>query len=631
MIPRTSTTAYSNNAALVLLDYITNSDYGPGWDINTDIDLASFRTAADICGEIVQGTGISAGTLGRTYTPGVTWQQAQTTAGLYDGMTNIPLSGFSGNQFFGSLANAANQFLRRYEFNGSVNTSDDHRDNISTILDVIPGVEFFRSPTGQWKLVVPDANRSAVVQAGMERIDEDDLIGNIAITYTDSTDKLNQLDIRYTNLNKDFAEDSILFPQPGSSLLTAYLAEDNQLELRDTRDVIGINNIYHAISTASNTIAQSRREVYSFSSRPAGFIYEPGDIVRLVDGLANVDVYVKILTTRVNSQLNVEFTAIRFDPADYGWLIDDIEAFEDPGAVLTDVAAPTSVTATYRSATRDVLITWTPSADEDATVNGYTIEARQGTGSWITIANVLAEPQEAIHSLGTEVGNYTYRIRAVTSDGRRSAPSNISGVAAVNNRQDFFQDLRLYFQGDEPPAPFSTTIQFDDSGAPIFTPPTGWTTTVPNTTDAIWIVESAFGARAGASGTVVWGPVTLFRGSSVTTHTLSGGGRLQSRYLLPSSTSAAPLSRSFTITATPTSGSVETATFGGTLPTNTAYGDLVAGSFTFAESADTTNSFTLGPTVFTRGFTSRRWTAVVTHDSGATITIEVEVLPSEIA
>ena len=71
--------------------------------------------------------------------------------------------------------------------------------------------------------------------------------------------------------------------------------------------------------------------------------------------------------------------------------------------------------------------------------------------------------------------------------------------------------------------------------------------------------------------------------------------------------------------------------FSGTLPTNTAYADLVAGSFTFAESADTTNSFTLGPTVFTRGFTSRRWTAVVTHDSGATITIEVEVLPSEIA
>ena len=54
--PRTATTGYSNNSALCLLDYIMDDTYGLGADL-TEIDAASFITAANICDESVTITG----------------------------------------------------------------------------------------------------------------------------------------------------------------------------------------------------------------------------------------------------------------------------------------------------------------------------------------------------------------------------------------------------------------------------------------------------------------------------------------------------------------------------------------------------------------------------------------------
>ena len=50
--PRTSTTAYSSNAALAIRDYLLNTDYGMGVTAN-EIDEQSFEDAADVCDEQV--------------------------------------------------------------------------------------------------------------------------------------------------------------------------------------------------------------------------------------------------------------------------------------------------------------------------------------------------------------------------------------------------------------------------------------------------------------------------------------------------------------------------------------------------------------------------------------------------
>ena len=54
--PRTDTTVFSSNPALVVRDYLTNSDYGLG-ATDAEIDDQSFKDAADICDESVSLSG----------------------------------------------------------------------------------------------------------------------------------------------------------------------------------------------------------------------------------------------------------------------------------------------------------------------------------------------------------------------------------------------------------------------------------------------------------------------------------------------------------------------------------------------------------------------------------------------
>ncbi len=62
--PRTTTTAYSNNAALCIRDYLTNTTYGLG-ATSAEIDDVSFEDAADICDENVN---LAAGGTEKRYT-----------------------------------------------------------------------------------------------------------------------------------------------------------------------------------------------------------------------------------------------------------------------------------------------------------------------------------------------------------------------------------------------------------------------------------------------------------------------------------------------------------------------------------------------------------------------------------
>ena len=455
------------------------------------------------------------------------------------------------------------------------------------------------------------------------------------MSYPDSTDKLNQLDVRYANINKDFAQDTLTFPADGSTALTTLLTEDNQLSLRDTRDVIGVNTVYHAQSVASNIIAQSRREVYDFTTRPAGFIYEPGDVLRLVDDLAGIDVFVKILTTRVNEQLNVEMTAIRFDPDDYGWRIQNIENVDDPTDLVSDPGAPASVTTTYDAPTRSVVITWTPNANEDVTVNGYIVEfSDDSRATWTVIANVLQTPQRAVHTLPTESATAFYRVRSKTSDERRSAATEVAVGLAVNGEQSFFNNFTIYFAGAQPPRPSATTVTWAADGATTFTPPTGWFTDIPDTTDEIWVTEGSSGRRGAGTNTVSWRLPVLFRPATVTAFSLgvSGGAQRSFSYFNSASTTPIPAVITYAVTATPSGGgSSESATFStGTIP-SVAYSALDADSIDLTETLDSTNSFTVGNTEYTLGFLgrSKTWSATVTHDSGAEITLLATVLLPE--
>ena len=385
-----STWTWSNNSVRVLLDYLTNGQYGPDWDLNDDLDLPSFIAAIDIAGEV--------------------------------GQADAPVSGKVHGQ------GDRTRDILRYEFNGTLNTSGSHRENIEAILDTIPGVEFFRDVTGKWKIVLPPRGTVASVQT----IDESNLVGNINISYPETNDRLNEMVIRFPNASKNYAQDTIT--RPTGSLAAQYLTEDNDLVLSASLNSVGINNMYAAANVAQQNIASSRIPSYSFETRPTGFLLEPGDVITLRDPLLGLDEQAVVSSIQVLANLNIKVKAIRYVPTLYDFTSQSAEVIRTRPDFDFTVPAPTNVSAVWDDANRRVNITWTPNANEEAAVIEYDIQAKLGSDpvtSFTSIARTIQSNRLATHVPGSG-GTYNYRVIAITRDNRRSLASAFDTVTVTD-------------------------------------------------------------------------------------------------------------------------------------------------------------------------------------------------------
>ena len=120
--PRTSSTAYSNNPALVIRDYLTDTEYGLGVT-SSEINDTSFTAAANICDEDV--------TL------------------------------------------AAGGTEKRYTFNGVVDTANTPKSNLEQMLTCLAGTLYYSN--GKWSL------KAGAYVTPSVTLDEDDLAGPLQI------------------------------------------------------------------------------------------------------------------------------------------------------------------------------------------------------------------------------------------------------------------------------------------------------------------------------------------------------------------------------------------------------------------------------------------------------------------
>lgn len=80
--PRSTTTSFSSNAALVIYDYLTDINYGLGID-SSEIDLTTFNAAADVCDEAVP---VQAGGTEPRYTINGAFGASQSSKQILEGM-----------------------------------------------------------------------------------------------------------------------------------------------------------------------------------------------------------------------------------------------------------------------------------------------------------------------------------------------------------------------------------------------------------------------------------------------------------------------------------------------------------------------------------------------------------------
>ena len=165
--PRTTTTAWSDNPALCVRDYLTNTRYGRGLS-SSEIDDTSFTSAANYCDELIDLTG--------------------------GGST-----------------------VKRYTCNGLINTETGSINALKAILTSCRGFLVFTS--GQYKLIM-----DKVESVGFA-FDETNVIGGWAVSMGSKKSRFNRINADFINKERDWRDDI------AHSLSATYKTNDNNLKL----------------------------------------------------------------------------------------------------------------------------------------------------------------------------------------------------------------------------------------------------------------------------------------------------------------------------------------------------------------------------------------------------------------
>jgi len=378
--PRTSTTAYSNNPALCLYDYLTNTRYGKGLP-SSAIDTASFQTAANDCDQ---------------------------SATFYSGGTSSKL----------------------FQCNYVLDTGSNIFDNVQKMLLSCRG--FLPYTQGQYSLRI---DKSA---SSLFTFDTDTIIGGINIKGETKEEKFNRVIVRFPNAQVDYQPDQAIWPDAGSQEETDYLAEDNGTLLVDTVEMETVTNYYIARDFARILLLRSRNAMrVGIKTSSEAIRYQVGDVVSIEHptpgwtGASIKPFQIEEITLNYDGTCNL--TLLEYDATVYPY---DSSAQEVtyPDTNLPDpftVGAPSNLVATGAAIDQNdgtyisgIDVSW--DASTDSFVNNYELSWTPSGGS--TTAIITGGTSYQITNLDAST-TYDISLRAINSIGARSAAVTANGVS----------------------------------------------------------------------------------------------------------------------------------------------------------------------------------------------------------
>lgn len=368
--PRTSTTAWSDNPALCIRDYIM-SDYG--MRVTSDeIDSASFIAAANICDETV------------TAKTGVT--------------------------------------QKRYTLNGVVDTSKSPREVLQDMLSTCAGMLIYSS--GKYKLI------TGAFSSPVQTITVDDLRGDVQLSCANEKSNLfNRVIGVFADADKLYSATE--YPAIASS---TFKTQDGNEELTAQLDLNFTTNIYEAERLAKINLLKSRQGiVVNISCKPTCLNITAGDVVGLtIPQLGFSGKYFRVMEWRLNEDIGVDLVLKEEDSTAYDWATSDaIDGAPNTSLTLIQPqAAPTGLTATNQNLSLPdgtilpgVRVTWTAVAS--AYVTGYELQFKLSTDTvWQslfttqTVYDIAGQQQVALQ--------YNIRVRAIFSDKEGPFSSSIN-------------------------------------------------------------------------------------------------------------------------------------------------------------------------------------------------------------
>ncbi len=360
---RTSSTAWSDNPALCLYDYLTNARYGKGLAAD-QLLTSSFNTAADDCEDQV--------------TP-------------YSGGADID----------------------RFTCNAVIDTGRKVTDNVRDLLFGMRGLLPWTE--GKYSLLI-EGTGSGVLSFG-----ESQIVGGIKVEGTNKRNRFNRAVATFTNPDKNHQDDEVQWPDPGSAEETNLLADDNGFVSKQEIRLRTVTNKYTARDLAKLVVKRSRVAIgASVRLTSEGIEATAGDIISLTHSSpAWSGKLFRIKEMSLHSNGEVSAALVSHDDSVYAWDETSQQAaapatnFPDPFTVQ----APSGLAAASGDAellipgdgtvvTR-MLVTW--NAPSDAFVTNYELEFKISSESDYT--RIVLPGSSLSHYIFPVTDGATYDVR----------------------------------------------------------------------------------------------------------------------------------------------------------------------------------------------------------------------------
>ena len=371
--PRTTTTAYSNNSALCLLDYLRNSRYGKGLPDNAfESGFQSFQDAANEC---------------------------ETQVTPYSGGSDINL----------------------FETNGVLDTSQKVIDNVKKLLN--PMRAFFTYTEGVYKLKIEGTGTA------IKTVSADNVVGGAKLLGERKNNKYNRIIATFVNPDKNYQEDTISYPPnddsglPSADQHATMLADDGVL-LEGNYSFPNVTSVYQAQGLAEVILRRSRNQLQVQVRVTSEFLdVAVGDIVQIyypTGGFNNKPF--RVLGMTINEDLTVDLQLFEHQDNFYAWT----SKAQAPTIADTNLPNPNVVQAPASVTLGDTLIEYnqtplialdiTISASPDNFVDYYQVEYKLSTD---TNYIIYAQGSGLNHRVLNvkEQGVYDCRVKAVNTLG----------------------------------------------------------------------------------------------------------------------------------------------------------------------------------------------------------------------
>jgi len=376
--PRTTTTAYSSNPALCLLDYLRSERYGKGLPNSAfEANFQSFQDSADEC---------------------------ETQVTPYSGGSDINV----------------------FDTNAVLDSSQKIIDNVKKLLN--PMRALFTYTQGTYKLKIEGTGTA------VKTITSDHVVGGAKVLGERKNNKYNRVIGTFVNPEKNWQQDTISFPPADDSSLplddqhATMKALDNDTLLEGNFDFPNVTSPYQAEDLCEIILRRSRNQLQIQLRLTSEFLdLAIGDIVQIyypTGGFNNKPF--RVLGMTINEDLTVDVQLYEHQDNFYTWT----SKSQAPTIADTNLPNPFSVQAPASLTLGDTLIEYnqtplialdiTVGASPDSFVDYYQVEYKLSTDTnYIIYAQGSGLNHRVLNVI--EQATYDVRVKAVNSLGVSSS------------------------------------------------------------------------------------------------------------------------------------------------------------------------------------------------------------------